>query len=443
MPRFRYDNPWQALWQIATSDYLLAAVLLGLAIAFLFAAWLPQTSPDGLDYDVAWQAALQRSFGGVAWFDTLRSPLQAIGAFYVVDALGFRLLLALLALSLLSRLVDSVERLWQEWTGDSAERELRSAMLGSVLPDKVASKVDGSEGEDCGESAETLRRTRWRFWSELGSVGIYLGAVVVLAGVAMTDLWSWQMGPLPLAAGESVPLGHGSELTLRLESLDRDGRRGVGEIWRGGNTLVGVGELTVGQPLRGEGIGAFLVGRGPGLRVQATLSDTSALELVIGLDTVTRGDLVLTFTEDEPRHLVGVPEADLVLLLTMTEPGQMSGRPRVQVFEDGSGQFILEQEAIEDTALTVGDVSLAMMPVPYAEFQVVHDSGAFWSQLGVIGLIAGAIVRGLLSPAGPFFRRRSDFGFSSGGDGIVDDVDAEPHLEASAKRSNQSSGGVV
>ena len=67
MPRFRYDNPWQALWQIATSDYLLAAVLLGLAIAFLFAAWLPQTSPDGLDYDVAWQAALQRSFGGVAW----------------------------------------------------------------------------------------------------------------------------------------------------------------------------------------------------------------------------------------------------------------------------------------------------------------------------------------------------------------------------------------
>ena len=83
MPRLRFDNPWRALWQIAVSDLLLGTVLLALAAALLLAAWLPQTSAENPTADVAWQGEMQQRFGGIAWLDTIRSPLQAIGAFHV------------------------------------------------------------------------------------------------------------------------------------------------------------------------------------------------------------------------------------------------------------------------------------------------------------------------------------------------------------------------
>ena len=38
MPRFRFDRPWRAIWRVATSDYLLGGVLLGIAIALFLEA---------------------------------------------------------------------------------------------------------------------------------------------------------------------------------------------------------------------------------------------------------------------------------------------------------------------------------------------------------------------------------------------------------------------
>ena len=115
MPRFRFDDPWRVLWRILTSDIVLAAVLLGLALALFLAAWLPQTTQADANLDVAWQAEVQRRFGGIAWFETIRPMLQAGGVFNITDAPGFRILLAILALALLARLMDSVEALWHAW----------------------------------------------------------------------------------------------------------------------------------------------------------------------------------------------------------------------------------------------------------------------------------------------------------------------------------------
>ena len=85
MPRFRSNDPWRILWQVVTSNYLLVAVLLIMAVTVLLVAWLPQTSQAEIDLDVGWQAEIQRRFGGVSWFDTIRPTLQAIGVFTVID----------------------------------------------------------------------------------------------------------------------------------------------------------------------------------------------------------------------------------------------------------------------------------------------------------------------------------------------------------------------
>jgi hypothetical protein len=363
--RLRFDNPWRLLWRGATSDKLLGCVLLALALALFLAAWLPQTSVDQLNSDLAWQAEVQRRFGELAWFEAIRTPLETTGAFYVADALGFRLLLALLALALLARLVDSVEELWRGWR---AYASLRGT-----------------------------KRGKHPIWEDLGSVAVYLGGSVILLGAAITDLGGWRIGPLAVAPGESIPLNQNGNLTFHLESLGGDGRHGVGELWRGAETRLGMGDLGVGQPLTGGGVGVYLVGSGSGLQVQAMSSDGQPLQLITGANTAPMEQVVIAFTEEMPRHLVGIPEANLVLMLTMPQVEQTNALAQVQIFEEGSGEFVLEQEISDETIIPVEDVNLALIPVPYARVRLVHDRGAFWIQVGVIGLIIGAILRGFWS----------------------------------------------
>ena len=88
MPRFGSNDPWRALWQIVVGDYTLGLLLLALALALLLAAWLPQTSAGEAAVDVDWQAEVERRWGGEAGFDAVRSPLQALGAFFVAEIRG-------------------------------------------------------------------------------------------------------------------------------------------------------------------------------------------------------------------------------------------------------------------------------------------------------------------------------------------------------------------
>jgi len=375
MPRIHFNNPWRALWQTMTSDYLLAGVLLVLALVLFLAAWLPQTPAAGAASNADWQAEVQRRFGEATWFDALRPVLETIGAFNVLNGAGLRLLLALLAFCLLTRLADAVEVLWRE--GDWA------AWVGRLRRRRLRVEADGET------ETEAPARDSGRPLEALGSVLAYLGGLIVLAGLATTAAGGWQTEPLPAVVGESVALGHGSDLTVRLTELAQDGRHGTAEIWRGQDSLVGSGDLAVGQPLTGGGVGIYPVGAGAGMRVQATLSNTQALQQVTGPEEEGRTEVVLTFTQDELRQLVAVPAANLVLLASVINPQDVDAQPQLQVFESGSGQIITERTVTADTVFTVGDVTFSLAPVPYVEIRAVHDPGALWTQVGVIGLLTG------------------------------------------------------
>jgi hypothetical protein len=395
MPRFRFDDPWRILWQTATSDYLLAAVLLVMAVVALLTAWLPQTSQAELDLDVDWQAEVQRRFGGIGWFNTVRPVLQTVGAFTVTDALGFRLLLALLAIILAARLVDSIERVWMGWRDGGSKAKNQRA--------------EGKREKE--PTAATTGRYDRVSWGDMGAAVMYVGGLMILLGIAITSSWGWQMGPFPMTAGESVPLGHESGLTLRLVSLTPDGRRGFGELWRAEDTLVNAGELTPGHPLEGDGVGVYLVGSGDAVQIEATGSEGQTLELVTGPSTTAEEDPILRFSENEPRQLVGVPEAELVLLLTKPGAEQSETQPQVQVYDESTGAFMLEQTGLDGMTLSVGEVSFVLTPAAYAEIRTVYDRGAFWIQLGAIGLVAGAILW-----VWPFLRKKHAVASSTGGE---------------------------
>lgn len=403
--RFHFDNPWRLLWRGATSDQLLGGVLLVLALALFLAAWLPQTSVDQLNSDLAWQAEVQRRFGELAWFEAIRTPLETMGAFHVADALGFRLLLALLALALLVRLVDSVEKLWHGW--------------------RAFASLHGTRGD------------KHPIWGDLGAVAVYLGGSVILLGAAITDLGGWRIGPLAVAPGESIPLNQNGDLTFHLESLGGDGRHGAGELWHGAETRLGMGDLAVGRPLTGGGVGVYLVGSGSGLQVQAMSSDGQPLQLITGADAAPMEQVVIAFTEEMPRHLVGIPEANLVLMLTTPPVELTNALPQVQIFEEGSGEFVLEQEISEETIIPVEDVNLALIPIPYAWVRLVHDRGAFWSQVGVIGLIIGAVLRGFWP------RHQTKSGGPPDSPGLRGDTDPPVAPETSLSGTDRADVGEV
>lgn len=457
MPRFGSNDPWRALWQIVVGDYTLGLLLLALALALLLAAWLPQTSAGEAAVDVDWQAEVERRWGGEAWFDAVRSPLQALGAFFVADAAWFRLLLAFLALALFARLIDRAEALWVGRRMDAAPEETAwkgvegtfEALVARLRRWRFRIATVNQEGEaeqaretPSNERSRLVRADRWP-WGELGPMLVYLGGLVVLLGAAITARWGWQMGPLPLTAGERIALGHGSNLTLQLEELAQDGQRGVGKIWRDGDTLVGTGDLAQGRPLTGGGVGAYLVGSGPGLRVRATSSDAQVLGLALGPDTETREELVLAFTEDEPLYQLGVPDAKLVLLLTIRGLVGVDALPQVQVFESGSGELIVDQDASVDTMLKVDGVSINLTSIPYAQIRVVNDPGAFGSQLGVILLMAGAVLWALWPPRRLWLRHRADACGPSGKVEVAGDVGWLPPLGELASRPAQPNGSEV
>jgi hypothetical protein len=376
MRRLRVDDLWHIAWHGISSDYLLGVELLVLAVALLVAAWLPQTTLDGQSQDVVWQGEIQQRFGGAAWFDVLRSPLQTIGAFHVADAVGFRLLMALLACSLLARLVDSLEEASQWWQSRRGSGESREGV-----------ETPGRDADGAGIEPQKRPAVGW------GGAALYLGGLIILLGIAVTGTWGWRAGPLALAPQQSAALGHGSELSLFLVSLSDDGHSGQGQVWSQNETLVAQGQLAAGQPLTGGGVGVYLVGRGTGLRIAATGRDGTALELETGPGAPPEKELILAFSEEQPRHLVGIPEADLVLLLMMDETeGQI--QLQVQVFAEGSGEFILEQELSDETQFEVRDVNVSMVPITDARLQVVHDSGAFWTQVGMLLLLSGVGIRG-------------------------------------------------
>jgi cytochrome c biogenesis protein ResB len=421
-PRFHTNDPWRVLWQIATSSRFLGVLLLMLVVALLLAAWLPQTSAGESDFDIAWQAQIQRRFGGDAWFDALHSPLQASGAFYITDTAWFRLLLALVSVSLFARLIDSIERLWQGRRDGAPPEDLSwVAVKGGMdeIVDTLRKRRLHIAVNDVAQNGEVSNKVltcadRWP-WADVGPVLVYLGGLVVLLGMAVTALWGWEIEPLRLTAGKSVPLENGSDLLLRLDELAQDGQRGNGQLLRQESAPANASDLAIGRPLKGAGSGAYLVKSGPALHIQATGSDSQVLDLVTGPDKEGQKELVLAFSEDEPRYAVGVPEADLVLLLTVSQPMQVGALPKAQVFESGSGQPTLEQDISADTVLKIGDVSFVLTPIPYAEIRVVHDPGAFWLQLGVVCLIVGVVWRGLWPPRRVWLRCQPD-GIEAGGD---------------------------
>jgi hypothetical protein len=152
----RRRDLWRFIWQIVTGNGLLVILLLAAAAGMLAAAWLPQAPTADPEAYARWFSEAQARFGKAT------QTMQALGLFGVARSFGFRALLALLAGTLLLRLVERGDRL-----------------------------LSGA--------------ARWE-WGELFPLLAHGGGLLLLTGLLVTHLWSWRIDGLIVQSGEQLPV---------------------------------------------------------------------------------------------------------------------------------------------------------------------------------------------------------------------------------------------
>lgn len=372
-------DPWQTLWQVATSDHLIAVLLLGVAAGLAITTWLPQMPADDPVAYARWLSEAQARLGNAT------PTLQALGLFTVTRSFGFRTLLALLVGSLLLRLIESIDRLRGHRELARPAGEWRT--LGDVQLPKVMDDLHRRRYRVLSEPP-LLQADRWP-WAELSLLVAHSGAMLFLIGLLITHLWGWRVEGLVVQSGERVALANTNEWV----ALDTDG-------W---------------QVTHSPGVVTFIEERGPGVRAAAVdgAGQSLPLQQTAEANPVTH-QLTVPLTED---RYFAIPEAQLIVRLTPQPNQAISAHTPVlvQVYRSPAGQLATEMIVEGGTELTVGDVTLELTSAPYARLGAAFNPGLWPSAAGLVLLGAG-MLGSAVWPGHRFWLREGMDGLETVGD---------------------------
>ena len=349
-------GPWRVIWEIATSDHWIAALLLSIAVGFAITAWLPQRPvADPIAY-ARWHSEMQTRFAGSA------ETMESLGLLSVTQSIGFRILLAFLAVSMALRLVESGDRLRRyrkvvepvgEW------RPLANVQLSGVT------KALRRQRYRISNAAPLIQADRWP-WADLFPLLIHVGGLLLLVGLLVTHLWGWRIDDIIVRGGERVNLPYAEAWV----ALERSGR----------------------ETTHSPRIVTYVEGKLPGLEIRASDGTDHALLLQQTADTGQVPQLTLSLTEDQ---YLAIPAAQLVIRLApqLDEAADGACCPvLVQVYRSPSGRLATQTVIAEaETELIVGDVTLVLTHTPYARLAAVFNPGLWPTGFGLAILIVGLL----------------------------------------------------
>jgi hypothetical protein len=349
-------DPWRVIWEIATSDHWIAILLLSIAVGLAITAWLPQTpAADPIAY-ARWRSEMQTRFGDAT------ETMESLSLLSITHSFGFRTLLALLAASMVLRLIETSDQLRRyrkvvepvgEW------RPLADVQMSSVTQALRRGRYRISD------AAPLIQADRWP-WADLFPLLIHAGGLLLLVGLLVTHLWGWRADDVIVRGGERAELPYaGAWVALR----------------SGGHETAHSPRIVtyVEEPL-------------PGLEVRAGDGTGHPLLLQQTADTGRVPQLTLPLTED--RYLA-IPAAQLVVRLA-PQPDEIADAAccpvLVQVYRSPSGRLATETVVTEvETELAVGDITLALTHTPYARLTAVFNPGLWPTGFGLAILVVGLL----------------------------------------------------
>ncbi|HHS98098.1 MAG TPA: hypothetical protein ENK08_09435 [Chloroflexi bacterium] len=350
---------WHALWEFATGDVALAAVLLALALCWVLLLLIPQAPPDPLGLG-RWMIRAEARFGA------LTGPLRSLGLFTLLRSPFYRAILAMLAFLLLVRTVAWAERLWQgrragrghgEWTRlDEGTLEEMARWL-SRRGYRTRRVVKG----------HVLQADRWP-WAELTALLANLAPLLLLLGLLVGEAAGWKVEGVVGEAGRTV-------------SVPGDG------VF----TLV---KTAAGWAADRPGVRVYPVGSGPELTVSAVDSAGNPLGLQQSASDSPSSILYFRLTEEERDAYFAIPDAGLIVRIaprpeTPFRPGMDL---QVQVFRSPSGRLVWEGTASgEATTLAVEELDIHIAQGAYPLLLAVRDPG-YWLKVLALALIGVAML---------------------------------------------------
>lgn len=365
-------GPWRVAWRCATSNEMLVALLVGIALSVTLTAWIPQQASSDVDY-ARWLSQMQARFGEAT------PVLETLGLFDIISSVTFRGLLAVLAGTLLLRMAEGIDGLRK---GDEEEKvedgweELGDWDFTSLL------EVLRGRHYRVQSASPQAQVDRWP-WSRVLPLTAQAGALLLLIGLLLFQLFGWKASDVILQEGGRVSLREGAS-------------------WL---ALTGSGELR-----HAPGVVGFLGKRGPGLTAEAVDADGGVLGLLLKPDAEPSDALHLALTGET---FFAIPDAELVVRLT-PRSSEPYARVDVQIYGSPTGEIIAERvtdqggHGVFDVANAAGggQVTLTFAAAPYARATAVHNPGRLPAAVGV-GLLVLGIVGSLVWTERRFWLREN------------------------------------
>ena len=431
-----------SLWRMVASPYTTMLLLLGLAALAALGIILPQRPAEALADPMAeslWTASLRQRYPGTA------DGLLRLGLVDVYRSPWLRGLLGLLALNLLLGMVDWIHpRCWLPAGLLASAKAMRSLHpVPAQQPPIVSEASNGSPLKAPGDAAERVRqvlgtqgfRVRGNGQNSmvyaqrfaLFPVLVYLGALLVLGGAALSERTAWWEEDFTLGPGQIRPLGHGTGLALRAETAGEAGTpsRASGAqttlAFFRGSREVGRKALQAHAPSLYDRLLFYATASEPALRVKAKDAAGQSVALQTPETGATQfAELALRFREEEasPQYIVVlnlspgspasrqfqqkgneryvlVPSRDLTLRLRYETSGSepdSSPTFQVEAFRGAETSPFYRQDLTRGDSLEIAGDFYTFEPQRYTGIKFGQDYGLVLVFAGAALLLAGILL---------------------------------------------------
>jgi hypothetical protein len=306
-----------------------------LAVALGLASVIPQI-PAG---DALARARALSELG--VRYRRLAPVAESLGLFTITGSWVLRAALALAACCVLLRMVESAWRVATRGGGAAQASQIATGRLAGAS-----------------RSRDAIALTA------------YGGAVLLITGLLITQVWGWEATGIALQGQGRVPLP-GEDAWM---AYGDDGRVSVS-----------------------AGLQTRDIEHGPGAVVEAVGADGALLWLKRGHDAPATRVLQLALTTDpdlETRDvLFAIPEVNLVARVApLTDAaGSATGELVVQAYRSSSGELVGERAVRGRSSLSVGEVMIEVKVIPYARTTAHYSPGRWSAVAGVIALLIGVV----------------------------------------------------
>ncbi|MEM4723804.1 MAG: cytochrome c biogenesis protein ResB [Candidatus Hadarchaeum sp.] len=412
-------DPLDSLWRILASPYLTTLLLLCLAVLIGLGIILPQRPKEAITDPRAnslWLTPLRERYHSMAdWFIRL-------GLLDIHHSLWMRGLLGLLAFNLLLATVDLIHPR-HPWHA-SLERELVFHV----------SSFAASPEHVLGRMQQTVHSQRYRFLKQndrlacadrswVFPLAVYIGLLLVIGGFAVSERTAWWEDGLALRPGQVRPLGHGTNLALRADTIEaytgpvNGGRMELTFLRSEGETAKRT--LHTYAPSFYQGLLFYLTSTEPVLLIQAQdaggqnlplrTPETGATQFmevalhfreaespryIVVLDLLPGSQLSRQFQQSGLERYVLVPARDLSLRLLYQPPHSKDALPTFQVeaFRGAeTSPFYRGQFHTAETIEIAGD-RYFFQPQRYAVIKFGQDYGLVFILPGMFLTLVGIVL---------------------------------------------------